>query len=531
MKPLTLTLLIGGALLVGGALIVPRLAGDGTSQSIPDDALFAVRRGTLTCTITENGSLMAKNSEKISSQAERGGKISFLIEEGKTVPQGEILCKLDTTELETYQQQTELEIVQTTADLDTARTELDIQRSENAANIEKAKIALDKATKELEKYTDGDAPKEQRNFEVAIKEAETNFTKSKKKYEDSKRLLEQEYINKSQVDQDEIDFERAEIELTSARRDLEIFNKYTRPMAMTDKQTAVNDAKRELDNAEKRAQSTLRQKEVAVERAQSTLTARQKNLDEIKKEIGNFTIMAPLPGIVLYGDPSQPWYRNEIKLGSQVWGGFTLFTIPDLRVMQVQLQVHEADINSVKEGQPATITMETYPGVVLKGTVSKIAQVAGDGRGSEMGEVKRFTVHITLDSTEERQFKPGISAKASIFVAERTDALFVPIQCVFLEEGTHYCYVKRDTGDIEKVKVTPDISNDTFTQVVAGLSEGDRVLLYNPQLGSQPANRNDGASGSPASGTSADPGEQASPAAAPATTVPTPAGGTPVASN
>ena len=84
MKQLTLTLLIGGALLAGGAILAARLSGDGAAQTIPDEALFAVRRGTLTCTITENGSLMAKNSEKVSSQAERGGKISFLIDEGKT---------------------------------------------------------------------------------------------------------------------------------------------------------------------------------------------------------------------------------------------------------------------------------------------------------------------------------------------------------------------------------------------------------------------------------------------------------------
>jgi HlyD family secretion protein len=517
MRTLTLLVVLGGAIAIG-VPVAMRWNSGGPTSAIPDEALFAVRRGTLTVSITENGSLMAKNSEKVTSGAERGGKITFLIEEGKTVAQGDILCKMDTTDLETFQQQTELEIVQTNADLDTAKTELDIQHSENAASIEKAKIALDKAQKELEKYTDGDAPKEQRTFEVAIKEAETNFAKAKKKAEDSKKLLEQEYINKSQVDEDEIDFERAEIQLNGALRDLEIFNKYTRPMAMTDKMTAVSDAKRELDNAEKRAQSTLRQKEVAVERAQRTLTTRQKQLDEIKKEIENFTVKAPVPGIVLYGDPTQPWYRAEIKLGSQIWGGYTLFTIPDLRVMQVQLQVHEADINTVKEGQPATVTMETYPGVSLKGTVSKIAQVAGDGRGGEQGEVKRFTVHITLDSTEEQTFKPGISAKASIFVTERTDVLFVPLQCVFLEEGVHYCYVKSADGSIEKVKVTPDISNDTFTQVTAGLNEGDRVLLYNPQLGTRPSSGDSAApSGSQDNGKAPD---AATPVNAPSTATP-----------
>ncbi len=514
MRPLVIGISV--VALATGAAVAPRLLSVAAPDAaVPDEALFAVRRGTLTVTITENGSLMAKNSEKITAETERGGKISFLVEEGKTVAQGEVLCKLDTTELETAQQQLSLEVVKTQADLDTARTELEIQKSENAASVEKAKIALTKAEKELEKYTDGDAPKEQRTLEVAIKEAETKHSRSKKKFEDSKRLLEQEYINRSQVDQDEIEFERAEIELVSARRNLEIFNMYTLPMALTDKEAAVTDAKRSLDNAEKRAVSTLRQKEVGVESAESRLTALKKQLEEIRKEIDHFTIKAPLPGIVLFGDPQQPWYRTEIKLGAQIWGGQTLFTIPDLRVMQVQVQIHEADINVIKEGQSTTVTMDTYPGLVLKGTVSKIAQVAGGGRGSEFNEVKRFTVLVTLDSTQERTLKPGISAKASIFVEERKDVLYVPLQCVFLEDGVQHCYRKRDGGPPEKVTVTADISNDTYTQVTAGLEEGDRVLMYNPQLGARGAATKSEGAATPAP-TPATPAAPAAPAPNPA---------------
>jgi len=485
---------VGGAVLWRATSSPARLG-----PAIAAEALYTVQRGKLTVTITENGTLMAKNSEKIMSQSQRGGKITFLIEEGMTVEPNEVLCRLDTTDLETMQQQLELDIVKTDADRDTAATELEIQKSENVATIEKAKIALTKAQKDREKYTDGDAPKEQRNLEVSIKEAETKHSRAQKKLEDSKMLLEQDYINKSDLEQDQIDYERAEIQLVSARRDLEIFNIYTRPMMMTDKESAVSDAPRALDNADKRAHSTQRQREVAVESQQVRLTSLKKRLEDTKKEIENFTIRAPSPGIVLYGDPSQPWYRSELKLGAQIWGGMPLFTIPDRRVMQVQVQVHEADINVVKEGQIANITMDTYPGLVLSGAVTKVAQVAGNGGGGggDSGEVKKFTVSLTLDSTGGQELKPGISAKAAIFIEERDDVLFVPLQCVFLDEGTHYCYVMRDGDKPERVRIKPELSNDTYTQIVEGVAVGDRVLLYNPQLEQQPS------SGSPSSDDSA----------------------------
>lgn len=470
----------------GGALLMRQTGGDGGGRKYKDDVLHVVTRGKLTVTVTENGTLMAKNSEKINFMGRRQAKITSLIEEGKTVETGEVLCQLETTELETQLQDLKLNIVQTEADLDTAKTELEIQISENAADVEKARIALTKAEKELEKYRDGDAPKERRNLEIAIKEAETRWTKAKKKYEDSVKLLEQNYINKSQVEEDQIDFERAEIQKDGAYRDLELYETYTYPLTMTDRETSLSDAERALANAEKRAKSKQRQCEVSVESKDQRLKTLRKNQQELEDDIEKCTMKSPLPGIVLYGDPSEPWYRDNIQLGKQIWGGFTLFTIPDLRVMQVQVQVHEADINKLKEEQPATITMDTYPGLTLRGRITKIAAIASEQNWRRWDDVKKFTVDITLDTNEDLNLKPGISAKAEIFVEEKADVLAVPLQCVFIEEGSHYSYVLAAEDDKpRRTEVKVGISNDSHIEMLEGLSEGDRVLLFNPVLAEQ----------------------------------------------
>ena len=76
----------------------------------------------------------------------------------------------------------------------------------------------------------------------------------------------------------------------------------------------------------------------------------------------------------------------------------------------------------------------------------------------------------------------GISAKAEIFIEERDNVLYVPMQSVFFEEGKHYCFVKRDLPAPVRVEVKPDLNNDSYVQIVEGLKEGDSVLLYNPVL-------------------------------------------------
>ncbi len=467
------------------------------TSDVPASALYTVVRGDLTVTITENGSLIAKNSERVSTKSRRGGKITFLIDEGKEVEVDEVLCTLDTTDLEERQEELALDIVQTTANLDTAKTELEIQKSDSAASVEKAGIAVTKAEQELEKYLEGDAPAERRRLEIDIKEKDNEYTRAKKNYDDSVKLLEKNYINETQVKEDKISFERADVQLIGAKRSLEIFDKYTYPMTLGDRQNAVSDAERDHENAGKRATSTIRQREVRVESEESRLTRLNNRSDEIKEEVENHTIKSPLAGIVIYGNPSEPWSRGEIKLGAQIWGGFTLFTIPDLSIMQTQLQIHEADINKVTLDQIVTVTMDTYPGLILTGKVTKIASVAGGGMNDMMrmmgGEVTTFTVEVTFEEVADITLRPGISAKAEIFIEERADILYIPIQCVFLEEGTHYCYIMNANNEPVKTKVKADISNDNYIQITEGLTEGDSVLLYNPTLGAEATTSSDDA--------------------------------------
>ncbi|MHC5211380.1 MAG: efflux RND transporter periplasmic adaptor subunit [Planctomycetota bacterium] len=453
------------------------------SDTPANDAVFTVARGDLAITLTESGELVAKEAQKISSDTDSSGKITFLIEEGKQVEEGELLCKLDPTDLEKKVEQLDLDIVQAEANLSTAKTELEIQQTENTASIEKALIALEKAKKERDRYRDGDAPSERRKLDIAIKEAETAHSRAKKKAEDSQLLFDQEYINRSQLEQDQIDHESAVVRLEGAKLDLKMFETYTLPMSTTDKDVAVTDAQRQKDNAEKRAISTLRQKEVAVEQSTKRLEMLKKRLEETNEEIAKMTITAPSPGIVLYGDPDEPWYRENIRLGGDVWGSMVLFTLPDLRVMQVKLRIHEADINKLDEEQPAKVSMDTYPGVVLDGKVTRIASIASSAdRWNSNSEVKKFDVDLTLTHSPELRLRPGVSAKAEIFIDRLEDAVYVPLQCVFLEEGEHWSWVAEADGSSSRVKVEPGQSNDNYIEVLSGLEPGQRVLLYNPKM-------------------------------------------------
>ena len=268
-------------------------AGLDNAGGVPEDLLFTVRRGKLTVTITENGTLMAKHSEKIGLASRGWGTITNLVEEGKTVSQGEVLCRLDVTSLEEKMDELELNILKTEADLNTARTELEIEVSDNKANLEKAQNALTKAEKDLERYQSGDVPRERRRLDIAGKEAETEYNRAQELYESSKTLHEKKFITRIQFEQDRIDLERAEIRLAGSKLDLELFERYTLPMTTSDKEAILKETQRVLANTAKRAQSKLRQAEVEVQSRERRLDSLTKNLVRVKERIQKFTITSP----------------------------------------------------------------------------------------------------------------------------------------------------------------------------------------------------------------------------------------------
>jgi HlyD family secretion protein len=137
--------------------------------------------------------------------------------------------------------------------------------------------------------------------------------------------------------------------------------------------------------------------------------------------------------------------------------------------------------------------MDSYPGLVLAGSVTRIATIAsGDNEWDEEPEVRNFDVEVTIESEDlDVELKPGVSAKAEIFIEEKQSVLFVPLQCVFQEEGEYRTWIVGDEGEPKAIKIKPGLSNNSYIEILEGLERGQQVLLYNPNLPSTPSEAED----------------------------------------
>lgn len=468
--------LAGLAVLGVSVLVLSRLGGGGDPPP-PETSVFAARRGTLPITLTETGTLNTRNAAYVKLEVEGNTKIAWLVEEGASVTSGDVVVELDKTECKKRLEDLESQKIQAKSDLKGAETERELQGAQNQTDSEKSRMALQVAWVQLDKLVYGEIPAEEKKRKLRIEKGHSALQKAEEKYKTMPGLLDLGFVTKAQVEEERLKVKEAEVELDAAEQDMELYEKFEKPLALKQKTADFTQAWREVWAVQQRTASQSEQKEAVVLQRELALKAIRARLAEERHRLESLTLRAPRPGVVIYGDPANPWNRDEIKVGAEVWQNRIIVTIPDTNEMMVTVQVHEADVNVVHSGMPTTVTLETYKDLVLHGAVQKVAAVAT--AGGWMEDVKKFRVDVALVGSN-LNLRPGITAKAEISVGELKDVLHVPIQAVQTKEGTHRCWVRQGNRNVA-TEVEIGRTNDLYVEIKKGLAEGEQVLLYDPQ--------------------------------------------------
>jgi multidrug efflux pump subunit AcrA (membrane-fusion protein) len=193
--------------------------------------------------------------------------------------------------------------------------------------------------------------------------------------------------------------------------------------------------------------------------------------DRAAVELENCTIVAPKSGLVIYPTAAAWKDTPDVAEGVGVSHDQVLLIMPVLDTMQVQIGVHEAVVDTVRPGLPATITL---PDDVVEAKVTDVANIARP-LGSWSSNVVKYETVIELPTTPG--LKPGMSAGVEILIATHKDALSVPVSAVVDTSTGPFCWISTPNGPKKQQVILGD-SNDIFVVVVQGVKEGDKVFLH-----------------------------------------------------
>jgi len=212
----------------------------------------------------------------------------------------------------------------------------------------------------------------------------------------------------------------------------------------------------------------------------------QKNLiQQYQNQLNTLKITAPCDGFVIhYESPVMRFMSSmgsgmiggKTEKGSVVWSNMTLLQIPDMKEMQVLVEVPEADYKRVKEKQNVLITVDAATNLATTGKV-KIKKLSGT-KTQQNSAVKTYEVIVSIDSCHS-QMKPGLSAFCRIIVDQMKDTIVVPASAVFVKDSIKIVYVAVGE-EFTPITVETGLSNSSKSIITRGLSGNETIALIEP---------------------------------------------------
>lgn len=225
---------------------------------------------------------------------------------------------------------------------------------------------------------------------------------------------------------------------------------------------------------------------------ESSLAASEAEIERVREEVAYATMRAPIDGTITRLNAE---VGELVVVGTMNNAGTVIMTVADLGRMRVRVQVAEADIVKVQEGQPAEIHINAFPERVFSGVVEEVAlqRTLTAGGGSQAQSAGTFKVDISLD-TEGLKVYSGLAANADITIKEH-HGLVVPTQAIVerkrddleadLADSPHFKDAQRvvpiiyrdNDGVALPTAVKLGASSLTETIIEAGLEAGQSVVI------------------------------------------------------
>ncbi len=225
---------------------------------------------------------------------------------------------------------------------------------------------------------------------------------------------------------------------------------------------------------------------------QAAVRQAEASLEEARINLAFTDILSPVDGVVV---------SRNVDVGQTVAASFqtpTLFLIAqDLTKMQVDTNVSESDIGEVRVGEPASFTVDAYPGEAFHGTVVQVRNAP-----TTLQNVVTYDVVVGVDNPALK-LKPGMTASVSIVTAQRTDVVRIPVRALRFHperkkaeatphagtdgagRGTPAVWAMTSDGTLRRVEVRLGVRDDQYAELLSDQLKPDDQLAVAFRRGEQ----------------------------------------------
>ncbi len=442
MRRTLITLIILSALTVGALWIYQNFFAQ-AQEPAQEREEVVVEQGTLLAVVNATGMILPERQTTLAFKG--AGRVAEVrVQEGDFVLTGQVLARLETTDLEFAIQQAELA-------LSTAQTQLlRLQRPPSEHDLATAEAALESARASYNKLLAGPSKEEIRVARTNLAQSEAALKQAQAAYDQVADRPEVAMLPQS------LQLEQATIAYEAAEANFELTMRRPTAAELAGARSAVVQAESSLA----RLQEGASEEEVLL--AQLQVEQAQLSLDQARNQLEGAELVAPHQGSITSVD---------IKEG-ELTGGQRAFVLTDFSRYHVQVDVDEIDVGRVAVGQQVTVLLDALPGEVLAGEVDQIASTAQMDTG-----IVSYKMTVRLAPTDA-PLRAGMTANVDIVTERRENVLLVPNRFVRIDRLTGQTFVDKLVGNqIQPIEIQVGLRDEAYSEVLAGLQEGDIIVL------------------------------------------------------
>lgn len=207
----------------------------------------------------------------------------------------------------------------------------------------------------------------------------------------------------------------------------------------------------------------LEESRLELEQSQAQAETARKEVELAQADLAKTRLEAPMDGVV---------GTLEVEPGEFVTPQTAVGLLADVSSVYVELGVIERDIEKVKLGQAAKITVDAFPGVSLEGTIEYLTPVIE-------GKSRTLTAKVKVPN-DKGALLPGMFARAELTVFQKEDALVVPTTALQDQDGDgtfEAVYVIDDANLARLRPIQLGYMTTDYAEIAGGVSEDEQVVV------------------------------------------------------
>jgi len=445
-------------------------------------ATFVAKRGPLTISIPESGTIKAREKIIIKNEIEGRTSIVSLIAEGTHVKKGDLLIELDASVLEDSKIDQEIAVQKAYAAFIDANETLAVVKNQAISDVNVAQLTLEFAKQDLDQYIKGKYPNEETAADNDITLREEEKKRAEETLAWSEKLYEKKYISQTELMADKLAVTRSKNNLALAQNNLSLLEDFTYHRNIAQLTSDVTQARMALERTERKSRALVIQAEADLKAKELEYKRQQDKFNKILDQLKKAKIYSPTDAMVIYATTaSRGGFRDRrepMDVGVELTERQELFHLPTAESAMVEVDIHEASLEKVRLGLPVVVTVDALPGKKFIGTVERIAPLPDPQSMWMNPDLKVYNSDVYLEGNVP-SLRTGMSCMVEIIVEQYEDAVYVPVQTVLRVGGESTVFVIKD-GSIEERKVKVGLDNRRVIRIISGLDEGEVVSMVPP---------------------------------------------------